>query len=939
MLKRQYILYSLLIIFIFVSFTSLKPMLRNTPFDNNSYSINTDKMNIRHRPPLFYLKENGVYFIHPATTAQAKATFTFSENKKKHFHFSIQDGSTAGKILFIVKKNDDEFKKFVVSVGHDYRLNIKIKKDDKITIIADANGSTAGDWGNLEILDREPHYILKLRLIPLLWVIFFIYLINKGYIYIAFSSYFGFLLTLIAEKISYGPLSYLDICIYTAFFFLYAFILILFYQELKIFKKFRIATILSLILTIAIYIFPISFIVFFAIFNKPIDWNILFAIYQTNINEAIEFIESFVPTYYLFGLLFIFLLIGYLFWRQEDKERKTIERSLLMLILLLLIGFITSYFTKARTPSFVYNTFIDYHNQIERLISFQNKRKASKIKFSATKKEKGEIYVVVIGESLNKYNMGIYNHFRNTTPRQSMQVKKYGLQVFNNTYSNAGNTMRSLSFALTEANQYNKKNYLESLSFIDIFNKANFDTTWIAAQPILNESNTIVSVIAQSSKHVFDLTNSVKVETGLSSPYDENTIEELRKRISNNKNRNLLLIIHIYGNHFRYGDRYPEKYSKYKKTEPFILGTNRAYILEDYTNYDNSVYYNDYVISSLLDVVKEHGGVSAFLYFSDHGEAISRHHGHTSRLESFTYAMVQIPFTAWLSPEYIKRYPKTYKTFISHKDKLFSSDMIYDTIIGLAHIKTNHYNAKYDLSSTKYNIDPKDALTLHGRLKYTAPNNYYYWQKYNTKLLKDNNLTNKIVISDTDTVGKLNDAWRLGYRSFKLNLKYIASKKEFQVGTKKYDTKGNILNLLSFFKIDEIENLFLNFTNLEPSNIKDILARVETINNKLNIKQKTTLLSDKPNLLKEFKNKGWKVALINSKDSEKIYINNNILDYYIVNFKSYKEYKDKFNNIIIEHYFKLANSKLNTKLNDIQQLINNNKIKFLFIDFTSEYDD
>jgi heptose-I-phosphate ethanolaminephosphotransferase len=292
--------------------------------------------------------------------------------------------------------------------------------------------------------------------------------------------------------------------------------------------------------------------------------------------------------------------------------------------------------------------------------------------------------------------MGIYNHFRNTTPRQLMQVEKYGLQVFDNTYSNAGNTMRSLSFALTEANQYNKKDYLDSLSFIDIFNKANFDTTWIAAQPILAETNTIVSIIAKSSKHVTDLINNVKVKTGLSSPYDENAIEELRKRISDNKDKNLLVIIHLYGNHFKYTNRYPEKYSIYKKVEPYVLGTNKAYILEDYSNYDNSVYYNDFVVSNLLNVIKKYGGVSAFLYFSDHSEAISRHRGHTSRLESFTYTMTQIPFTAWLSPEYIKRYPKTYKTFISHKDSLFSNDMIYDTIIGLAHIKTDHYYEKYD---------------------------------------------------------------------------------------------------------------------------------------------------------------------------------------------------------------------------------------------------
>ena len=921
----------LLTLFILTSYTLRNIMLKHIPINENYYTLDRKGMHNPNRPvpPLFHLNEEKIYFIHPAPTINAKATFTFKKPDKLLWHFFIQDGSKVGKILFIVKKNDDDFKKFIVDTKKDYKLKVKVKKDDKITVIADPAGSTAGDWGNLKIYRYEKLYTVKLLSITLLWVLFFAYLISKGYIYIAFSSYFGFLLTLLAEYLTFGPMKFIDVSVYTVFFFLFAFLFVLIYQELKTLKKLKIATILKLVATLAIFIIPTIFIVFYLIFKKPIDWNILYAIYQTNFDEAIGFIKSFVPFYYLLAILVFIIIIGYIFWHQEKKERVVIERSLLILVVILLIGVVSRELLKARLPNFIYTTYLDYYAQIEHLLEFQKKRKASKIKFNASKKEKGELYVVVIGESLNRYNMSLYGHFRNTTPKQLEQVKKDNLLVFKNAYANAGNTMRALSYTLTEANQYNNKNFLESLSFIDIFNKAGFDTYWITTQGIIGESNTILSVIANSSKHIIDIGNSINVNAGFSTYYDESTINELKKHISTDKNT--LIIIHIYGSHYHYQDRYPKEYEKFKNTLPYMIGTNKELTLDDYSAYDNSVYYNDYVISSLLNIVKSRGGVSSFIYFSDHAEDIARHKGHTARIDGFTFGMINIPLTAWFSKEYIKRYPNTYKTINLNRDKLFSNDLVYDTIIGLAHIKTNHYGAKYDLSSSKYQLNPNEAMTLHSRMHYNSPKNYYFWREYNTKVLKDNNISKKIVITNADYVGNFNEAWQLGFRNFELNLKYIQTKNSFQTGTKKFDTKGNLIDLLSFFKVNQINHLFLNLTNLNQSNIKDIATRLDYINNRLNLKDKTTLIINKADLAKNLQQKGWSIAL-DSNNS----INLNNTDYILADSKLYKQLIDK-NSIIINNFFNIADSKLNNKLKEIQEYNSNNRVKFIFANFTSVF--
>jgi len=898
-------------IFVFLLYLFVDPLAKIHVLKKDSYELKLTDMNKRNHPPLFkpfqkYI-DTGKYFIHPSTNVPAKGIFLFKKPYLLDLLFSIQNGSPCGDIEFIVKKNGEEVKKFIVTTIKKYRLKIEVDKDDTIEIIADKHGDSSGDWGNLKISWYEPNYILKLIIIPILWIIFIIYLTYKGYVYIALNSYIGFILTILAEKITFGYLWFSDISVYSAFFFLFAFVFVLIYQELNRLKKYKIATILKLITTLIIYIIPISFIVFFLVFHKSIEWHILFAIYQTNFNEAIEFIETFIPIIYLFGVALLILFMGFLFWKQEVKDKIKIERSLLIFIIILLIGFSSEHLLKVGIVNLIYTTYSDYNRQINRLIEFNKKRKASKIDFSATKEEKGELYVVVIGESLNRYNMGIYGYFRDTTPMQLEQVKNDNLQVFKNVYSNAGNTMQSLSLALTEANQYNNKNYLESLSFIDIFNKAGFDTYWLSTQDILGKTNTLISIMARSSDYVIDLTNKVDPKTGNTTYFDENAIEELRTRTS--KNKNTLVIIHLYGNHYRYKDRYPEEYEKYKLTTPLLIGTSKKNILNDYTTYDNSVYYNDYVVSSLLDIVKKHNNVSCFIYVADHAEDIVRHRGHTSRPESFTFGMVHIPFTAWLSPKYIEKYPNTYKTFISHKEKLFSNDMLYDTIIGLAHIKTTHYSGMYDLSSIKYNLDPKNAMTLHGSLPYTSEKNYYYWREYNTKLLGDKNIIKKAIVANIDTVGKLNEAWELGYRSFELNLKYIKSKKSFCISNK-FDSKGsNIIDLLSYFDVNKIEKLFFNLTDITTLNIEFILKRLKKINDQLKIKQKVYLLVNQSSLIERLKKEGWKVSLTKNK-----------------NFK------------ITNYTLNLADKSLYKKLKNMQDL-NKDKVEFLFVNFPSVYDE
>ena len=77
-------------------------------------------------------------------------------------------------------------------------------------------------------------------------------------------------------------------------------------------------------------------------------------------------------------------------------------------------------------------------------------------------------------------------------------------------------------------------------------------------------------------------------------------------------------------------------------------------------------------MSSLLNTLKEAGGVSGFLYFADHSEDVFTLQGHHS--EKFTYAMTQIPMLAWFSDKYREKYADKYKVIAANQDALFSND-------------------------------------------------------------------------------------------------------------------------------------------------------------------------------------------------------------------------------------------------------------------------
>ncbi len=824
----------------------------------SDYSLKTYNINKDNKWSAFHQKGKGVFFIHPGERKPSRGVFEFKDSGKIFLYFSIRKGSKVGNIEFAVKKNGDEIKKLIITPKQKQQMTVSVQKSDKLEIIADKHGGIGQDWGNLKVKVQEKAYNLKFFIIPFLWAILFIFLLGKNHKYIGINAYVGFVLILFAEKLNFGPLTYNSILIYMLFIFAMTFIFTLIYQELTILKKYKIASIVSYVATISIYIIPLLFIIYALNNGTAVSKDIMYAVFQSNTEESMEYISDFIALKYIMLFIFITTFVGFLLYQQEKKETQKIEKSLLIFLIITFLSISLIQFSHLRLPDFLIGSFERYNYELAQFKEIQEKRKYGKIKFTSKKTEKDETYVIVIGESLNKKHMGIYGYLRKTTPNLTRIKHNNELLLFNNTYSNHAYTVGALSKALTESNQYNKKNYYDSLSIIDILKEADIENFWLTNQVIYGAWDNLVSVIGRSSDNLVAMNKHIgkQLETN---QFDGALIGELKKVLSRKGNKTRVVFIHLIGSHWRYSTRYPhDKFTIYKGSLKVGEYGTEASKNDSINDYDNSVAYNDYVVSSLLDELQKTKGVTGFIYMPDHAEDAIGKLAHFFD-KKFTFEMLQIPMIAWFSDAYKKRYPEKYKIFQQHTETLFSNDMLYDTLIGLFGVQTDRYSAQYDLSSNNYKLDPKDALALHSKKHYTSKNNHLYWQKVNAKYLIDTNQSARIFPYRVNSIGKLKDVWNDGFRSFKIDIQFGEDNATtFRMGLNSPLAGVSFEKFLNSIESSEIEQIILSLHNLDKGNYQNVLAKLEYFGDKYHLKSKIIVeFGTKGEFFKEFSDNGW----------------------------------------------------------------------------------
>jgi len=334
--------------------------------------------------------------------------------------------------------------------------------------------------------------------------------------------------------------------------------------------------------------------------------------------ETIEYLKSYIGLADFF--LLVYVCIGFYF---IYKLLKNYSNKLKIVRIIAFIFFVSSTltvatfyknpFTKILPLNLVYSyeealkwkTLVKEREKYIKTINTKNKLQTlTKNIFQYNK------VIIVIGESANKNHMGVYGYNIDTTPFLSHVIKKENWFKFN-VIAPANQTRYAVPLALTNATVKDFHRFVHSESLVSVFKTYKYKTYWISNQAKVGKHETYISSIANESdieiiKNPDWLT--AKIQT------DKNILDIL-KTIKSNKNKEMYMI-HLLGSHHHYKDRYPD--------EEHVLMQNSKNIINEY---DNSIYYTDYIIQKIFNKFKDEKLL--LIYFSDHSELISLNkHGH-----------------------------------------------------------------------------------------------------------------------------------------------------------------------------------------------------------------------------------------------------------------------------------------------------------------------
>ncbi len=431
---------------------------------------------------------------------------------------------------------------------------------------------------------------------------------------------------------------------------------------------------------------------YYYIFDINLRPSAIFIMFESNYSETSEFLS-----FYLDGCLLTFFLvlvlncINIISLKRSDLKplnALSIKKGIIFFVFIILLSLLK--YTGLRHQNFPYLLLKSFY-----VVYFESKvydLGIYKKEYGIFKKEdntnsKGKLFVVIIGESTTSNNMSLYGYHRNTNPLLS---KIENLSVYHDVISPHAGTTASICKSLTMDNYEGGNN---KGSIMQLLNAKGFETYWVSNQQPVGFAETEITKVIYSVKNKFYLNTGNSEDKHL---FDEVVFGKVNEVI-NNTNENQVLFVHLQGTHFFYKNRYPETFNVFEG-----ISINRRFgnseSQEIVNAYDNSVLYNDYVVSTIINKVKETNRESSVIYFSDHGEEVYQtidFSGHNDDVG--TLPMFQIPFLFWQSEKFIEK-----NDVHIDLDRPYMTDDLFHSIADLCNIKDEHVELERSIFSSKF---------------------------------------------------------------------------------------------------------------------------------------------------------------------------------------------------------------------------------------------
>lgn len=447
----------------------------------------------------------------------------------------------------------------------------------------------------------------------------------------------------------------------------------------------------------------------------------------TNPGEAMELLDNLAPA--VVGVFVVYLpllILGGVNIRRDSRLSVSFQQRVrhwaMQIGAIGLFCLLASYLMvddyRMRNQLYPVNICYNLYLAFERNAASENYKEASRnFKFDARSEHSAtapEVYVMVVGETARAHNFSLYGYPRNTNPLLS---KTPGIKAFPNVTTQSNTTHKSVPMLLSAASAEDFERLFHEKGILAAFKEAGFHTVFISNQ--LPNHSFIDFLGEQADEHYF----LKKEDASQSNHYDEDLLQKLDEILpladasssAHYRYRKLFVVLHTYGSHFNYQERYPRSFAYFKPdSRSEAKSENRRDLLNAY---DNTIRYTDYILHGIIkrlqkweQVQNKTDGVycqptSAMLFTSDHGENIfddDRHLFLHAAPKASDYEL-HVPFIIWTSEGFSKQYPDILKALGENRSKQVQSSLsAFHTMLGIGGIQTHYRQDEYSVASEKY---------------------------------------------------------------------------------------------------------------------------------------------------------------------------------------------------------------------------------------------
>ena len=326
--------------------------------------------------------------------------------------------------------------------------------------------------------------------------------------------------------------------------------------------------------------------------------------------------------------------------------------------------------------------------QTSALFSFGARREVAD---SAGRKE---TIVLVIGETARAANFGVLGYGRNTTPCLSTME---GVTVFRKAYTESNTTHKSVPMLMSAVSARNFNDIYGQKSVITAFKEAGFLTAFFSNQ---RRNGSFIDFFGEEADRCCFIKDDYPAGANV---LDKELLKYVERFVDDApSDKPLFIVLHCYGSHFNYSERYPEEFSVFKPDDcSEAMASNCQSLLNAY---DNTIMYTDHILSSLATMLDKTGDDVAMVYTSDHGEDIfddGQHFLHASIVP--TDYQLHVPLMVWLSKGYSEHRQEVAAALkLNAESPISTSQSLFHTMLDMASIKTQYFRESHSLASQHY---------------------------------------------------------------------------------------------------------------------------------------------------------------------------------------------------------------------------------------------